>query len=140
MKSATESFPRLWDQPALSLSHLLKRRIIPTYVGSTKRHRFSVFCCSNHSHVCGINMIIDSVQGKIVESFPRMWDQLVAESNCLYCFRIIPTYVESTTAFRTLCCTLPNHSHVCGINYLQSYNTIVCGRIIPTYVGSTLPC
>ena len=50
-----ESFPRMWDQPALSLSYLLKRRIIPTYVGSTP----------------------PTMQPKPIvnESFPRMWDQ-----------------------------------------------------------------
>ena len=86
-----------------------------------------------------------------------MWDQhdyrQRARENC----RIIPTYVESTTAFRTLCCTLPNHSHVCGINLFETPSSflsiesfprmwdqrslldiwVMINRIIPTYVGST---
>ena len=86
-----------------------------------------------------------------------MWDQLGMLNDGEYIERIIPTYVGSTHRLRTSELNSPNHSHVCGINYLFStecsyflesfprmwdqpliYQVIrLIQRIIPTYVGST---
>ena len=50
-----ESFPRMWDQHVEKFRHLRHVRIIPTYVGSTRKALLLIIIQSNHSHVCGIN-------------------------------------------------------------------------------------
>ena len=50
-----ESFPHMWDQRGRPGKAVRSRRIIPTYVGSTKILSSSLSLFSNHSHVCGIN-------------------------------------------------------------------------------------
>ena len=153
-----ESFPRMWDQrPRRHVCHT-KRRIIPTYVGSTARCVLQVRCPSNHSHVCGINISKCHRYFSLFESFPRMWDQPSVNVNTSPKDRIIPTYVGSTRPRYNFFCVCANHSHVCGINMksllaalvtLESFPRMwdqrVTGRalisdfrIIPTYVGSTL--
>ena len=74
--SSIESFPRMWDQ--LHTRILLKNsnRIIPTYVGSTSISLLNCRGVTNHSHVCGINADSIILSAGILESFPRMWDQL----------------------------------------------------------------
>ena len=111
-----ESFPRMWDQPALSNVVIVFLRIIPTYVGSTTRSCLGSHSCSNHSHVCGINgqLSAESICG--CESFPRMWDQHYIHDVIYKIFRIIPTYVGSTIKLCYDTHQWPNHSHVCGIN------------------------
>mgnify|MGYP004702500693 CR=1 FL=1 len=152
-----ESFPRMWDQPRRQQIALLRTRIIPTYVGSTAGHEREDGSGTNHSHVCGIN-VAQAVNGQsVVESFPRMWDQLGLVIRRPFELRIIPTYVGSTPSLRCSSSCLPNHSHVCGINEqkvskdlkaLESFPRMwdqrdarvlkaVLNRIIPTYVGST---
>ena len=128
----------MWDQLSGYAYSNLKRRIIPTYVGSTdllpQLHRVP----ANHSHVCGINCL-----GCIISVLFQ---------------RIIPTYVGSTLSTTLESNGIPNHSHVCGINSasLQSLQRTTESfprmwdqqheggapdeqeRIIPTYVGSTI--
>ena len=90
----------------------------------------------NHSHVCGINENTSAYGPVVNESFPRMWDQRLAEScdrvnkriiptyvgSTESCYRlkrhdrIIPTYVGSTPSLVLLSGLAANHSHVCGIN------------------------
>ena len=152
-----ESFSRMWDQPAKQGSEMLAQRIIPTYVGSTPAAPSCHGGSSNHSHVCGINAPASSSMVACVESFPRMWDQLIGFLIADAVLRIIPTYVGSTVLVGGggLCPT--NHSHVCGINrkaWLEGdwdsesfprmwdqrdERKAFCRvlRIIPTYVGST---
>ena len=147
----------MWDQLDLLRSDINPNRIIPTYVGSTTTADGYELHSSNHSHVCGINSIVVLVTLSSGESFPRMWDQLFTRSCDCVDVRIIPTYVGSTTAFRSADRDRSNHSHVCGINIkitsitpmlLESFprmwdqrrrermGAVIC-RIIPTYVGST---
>ena len=112
----------------------------------------------NHSHVCGINAYSPFADSQCGESFPRMWDQHRLEGRGADEYRIIPTYVGSTTCTLMLSLSVANHSHVCGINSSQSlsdsasgesfprmwdqplfvYSDSISNRIIPTYVGSTL--
>ena len=111
-----ESFPRMWDQRIITSERRPDRRIIPTYVGSTKVSSIVGLSMSNHSHVCGINVsALKTIRSKN-ESFPRMWDQPVAIDNTGTTLRIIPTYVGSTQTRRGCSLQSPNHSHVCGIN------------------------
>ena len=112
----SESFPRMWDQLGLSQKDVAECRIIPTYVGSTRKGRARIAVYSNHSHVCGINLRRSGCRGCIDESFPRMWDQHVPNACEIRCERIIPTYVGSTTHDFLDTSSVPNHSHVCGIN------------------------
>ena len=92
-----------------------------------------------------------------IESFPRMWDQLILEIFMNPPIRIIPTYVGSTRSGLIINVNCTNHSHVCGINsnwhviypaihesfprmwdqqmIIQIFHFL--NRIIPTYVGST---
>ena len=71
-----ESFPRLWDQRRSAARLDVYARIIPTYVGSTRKAGAHGIYIANHSHVCGINGCKCFNRYKRVESFPRMWDQL----------------------------------------------------------------
>ena len=92
-------------------------RIIPTYVGSTTalpRRRRSA---ANHSHVCGINNSLELLAVVGCESFPRMWDQPRKDGAEPSPERIIPTYVGSTILDPARPPLIPNHSHVCGINF-----------------------
>ena len=126
-------------------------------MGSTSREEARGSSVSNHSHVCGINYFCGILNRCICESFPRMWDQLVAAVHKDDLIRIIPTYVGSTQPVKPFCLDPSNHSHVCGINSLfLKYPVIITEsfprmwdqrerrtmaqtlfRIIPTYVGST---
>ena len=155
--SLSESFPRMWDQRGQTARLESRARIIPTYVGSTSLSRRICIRYSNHSHVCGINVIHHFALSSFSESFPRMWDQQRNISITVDGDRIIPTYVGSTYASLPFSLYTSNHSHVCGINpsttnsrpqksesfprmwdqlsRLSNFN--VCDRIIPTYVGST---
>ena len=112
-------------------------RIIPTYVGSTGIQLSYSTRGPNHSHVCGINHRPHKGNICILESFPRMWDQLKRA------FFVWVLYA--------------NHSHVCGINrdasarasgsfesfprmwdqLIKRLKSMETDRIIPTYVGST---
>ena len=74
---AIESFPRMWDQLAIRGRFRRVKRIIPTYVGSTKSLVNRIAKTTNHSHVCGINSRNDCLTHSKNESFPRMWDQLL---------------------------------------------------------------
>ena len=87
-----------------------------------------------------------------------MWDQLFPPVARSFSLRIIPTYVGSTSRRVMGYTTIPNHSHVCGINCSIIVVLILCAesfprmwdqhttllafcfviRIIPTYVGSTM--
>ena len=147
----------MWDQRYGNGAIRRKRRIIPTYVGSTHRFRLHQHLPSNHSHVCGINRLPTMPIPLPIESFPRMWDQRSPAWPPLYLFRIIPTYVGSTGRIPQHKRHVSNHSHVCGINLQASFNRLaICEsfprmwdqrvhnlsyefafRIIPTYVGST---
>ena len=147
----------MWDQHVADYDYAKFARIIPTYVGSTDRGEGFVCCASNHSHVCGINLLKTSSCLGDAESFPRMWDQQRKSPKCVDIIRIIPTYVGSTLRSSPRCFQLPNHSHVCGINndflhvfssflesfprmWDQQFSIALCTavpRIIPTYVGST---
>ena len=111
-----ESFPRMWDQRRDADALSLWFRIIPTYVGSTRLRPSLPVPMPNHSHVCGINQNFNTTHGKINESFPRMWDQLDFLTSFRSQFRIIPTYVGSTTKTGKYKAGWANHSHVCGIN------------------------
>ena len=111
-----ESFPRMWDQPPLPLQSAFRKRIIPTYVGSTHDHNDHGIFIANHSHVCGINAFSKFVILSPSESFPRMWDQLKHFTHIRDGRRIIPTYVGSTWRSLSAVCSCANHSHVCGIN------------------------
>ena len=91
-----ESFPRMWDQPSLENVTSEPVRIIPTYVGSTRTCKVETVRISNHSHVCGINLVRCENVLCLVESFPRMWDQLSSFLYTSVLQRIIPTYVGST--------------------------------------------
>ena len=130
-----ESFPRMWDQPTKEVVDEDATRIIPTYVGSTFSKAWRKTMRTNHSHVCGINLVSDSAAVSRSESFPRMWDQL---NNPFFNFtrpRIIPTYVGSTFRRHRKRRSIPNHSHVCGINptnsfYLASGNTASCSFVL----------
>ena len=88
-----------------------------------------------------------------------MWDQLNCRCPPRRPVRIIPTYVGSTHFLSLSFCRPPNHSHVCGINGLNTWFLRIHHesfprmwdqphppvmtkeeiRIIPTYVGSTGP-
>ena len=134
-------------------------RIIPTYVGSTLLPRHQPPPVPNHSHVCGINFCLTDESSIPAESFPRMWDQHPHPRQPLSGLRIIPTYVGSTRACARRGVSVPNHSHVCGINVVKEHWQDICNesfprmwdqhvtvsgtaytaRIIPTYVGSTRP-
>ena len=112
---------------------------------------------TNHSHVCGINVLEKLKEQYPGESFPRMWDQRLGTSKRRLPRRIIPTYVGSTLPRFRRQLLQTNHSHVCGINatepaaianHFESFPRMwdqlgLCGarakisRIIPTYVGST---
>ena len=94
--SLFESFPRMWDQLSQRDLQRLRSRIIPTYVGSTKCDKNGQYIGSNHSHVCGINLVLEVIHSGGRESFPRMWDQPIADLDLLTIGRIIPTYVGST--------------------------------------------
>ena len=96
LKIRDESFPRMWDQRSLRFSLSERRRIIPTYVGSTIASRIARTSESNHSHVCGINSMTFAKSTTGNESFPRMWDQPDQKVGQLIADRIIPTYVGST--------------------------------------------
>ena len=111
-----ESFPRMWDQRRRSGRPQAKRRIIPTYVGSTNRHCICLIKSANHSHVCGINRDASARASGSFESFPRMWDQLIKRLKSMETDRIIPTYVGSTWNYMYIPAHAANHSHVCGIN------------------------
>ena len=71
-----ESFPRMWDQQELEAVSSSDDRIIPTYVGSTRRAAMK--------------------KQSGIESFPRMWDQHLDGLALVDDARIIPTYVGST--------------------------------------------
>ena len=155
--SCTESFPRMWDQLHAISEFRQFVRIIPTYVGSTSLSRRICIRYSNHSHVCGINVIHHFALSSFSESFPRMWDQQRNISITVDGDRIIPTYVGSTYASLPFSLYTSNHSHVCGINpsttnsrpqksesFPRMWDQLVenilaadVSRIIPTYVGST---
>ena len=111
-----ESFPRMWDQLAGSPISFIMPRIIPTYVGSTEGQSNASYVFPNHSHVCGINLVTNSKDGLLHESFPRMWDQRLDCRVLQLVARIIPTYVGSTAINDQNGYTDSNHSHVCGIN------------------------
>ena len=152
-----ESFPRMWDQRQRNSQPRFRCRIIPTYVGSTGIGDTSSLERPNHSHVCGINLWVSLDHVHKSESFPRMWDQRIEELEAENRSRIIPTYVGSTNYLFKGVLSIPNHSHVCGINLLcftdkrmkcesfprmwdqriQWNHHLQFSRIIPTYVGST---
>ena len=117
---AIESFPRMWDQLAIRGRFRRVKRIIPTYVGSTKSLVNRITKTTNHSHVCGINSRNDCLTHSKNESFPRMWDQQLNEIIHNPVTRIIPTYVGSTSAYGWTRRNFANHSHVCGINDTSS--------------------
>ena len=155
-----ESFPRMWDQLQALCKRLHEIRIIPTYVGSTHKNSRQKPQKTNHSHVCGINQVLQKVVSIRSESFPRMWDQPLQCDVLHIKRRIIPTYVGSTSPVSGEKDPCSNHSHVCGINMLPSSaatpsaesfprmwdqpdnvrNRNGITRIIPTYVGSTAVC
>ena len=125
----------MWDQPAKAANQRLLRRIIPTYVGSTRSKEKLYSAGSNHSHVCGINDAVHKPHKNGNESFPRMWDQQTRSRVKRLSFRIIPTYVGSTMPQLIRSHSHPNHSHVCGINptnsfYLASGNTASCSFVL----------
>ena len=148
----------MWDQRINRHLRHLRRRIIPTYVGSTYPVPGIASKYTNHSHVCGINQYLAIRVGGTFESFPRMWDQLGKLLLAFRFERIIPTYVGSTLQTIPLSGGGTNHSHVCGINdemdeldegMIESFPRMwdqrntgmisrICFRIIPTYVGSTI--
>ena len=152
-----ESFPRMWDQPHPPVMTKEEIRIIPTYVGSTGPLVQVERSATNHSHVCGINKAPFITVVISCESFPRMWDQHRLQSFRSVRYRIIPTYVGSTSPVDLFHPVRPNHSHVCGINKFedeahtpvfesfprmwdqlgQDVIRAEVSRIIPTYVGST---
>ena len=147
----------MWDQLVITRSKYLLKRIIPTYVGSTSSIIKLSIEATNHSHVCGINYFTISRRVAELESFPRMWDQLLPPVARPFSLRIIPTYVGSTGRGSSPCPRTSNHSHVCGINPKNRIYNRSCfesfprmwdqrigrrarvarRRIIPTYVGST---
>ena len=126
-------------------------------MGSTLTPSRSSTAITNHSHVCGINFDIGISSSFSIESFPRMWDQPFLKIRQNEIFRIIPTYVGSTTGRAALRLRVANHSHVCGSNPCRPYwcsvpresfprmwdqhqpcpRLLLVERIIPTYVGST---
>ena len=132
-----ESFPRMWDQHRHFSLPCHSFRIIPTYVGSTLRLEPSFNVPPNHSHVCGINFNGCSTGYRIIESFPRMWDQLKCPHALCSSGRIIPTYVGSTSFHQSslvmILESFPRMWDQLGYRAASAF----CGRIIPTYVGST---
>ena len=147
----------MWDQRFFQCWTAKKWRIIPTYVGSTGPYSIAKTVAANHSHVCGINVMMSYRSAIDVESFPRMWDQPLENPMAWIRVRIIPTYVGSTGRMTDHPHRLSNHSHVCGINlvpvllaaaFCESFPRMWDQRkplrkeanekrIIPTYVGST---
>ena len=110
----------MWDQLLVQFIKIRLDRIIPTYVGSTLRLIVPLPYLPNHSHVCGINILISLDDSRVCESFPRMWDQRNIHILHFLRVRIIPTYVGSTARRAVFALKDPNHSHVCGINVMLS--------------------
>ena len=90
-KNDIGSSPRVWGQePSLS-SHTMRKRIIPTRVGTSAITLSSKSFKADHPHACGDKCLsIISVQ-LCIGSSPRVWGQDVTFTSYFYPFRIIPT-------------------------------------------------
>ena len=63
----SESFPRMWDQPAFRFQLVSKLRIIPTYVGSTLQIAFTLHQAIQHLVVlCYWRMVYDFLDPQYV--------------------------------------------------------------------------
>ena len=72
--TAFESFPRLWDERGV--------------FSMNESHS------PNHSHACGMNVLLKRQDQSQYESFPYLWDELEPADGAGKIIRIIPTPVE----------------------------------------------
>ncbi len=86
----------MWEVLVEILTQLLKLRITPTYVGSTKELEADDTLEEDHPHVCGKYKGLE-IEDKTSEgSPPRMWEVLLFWYFMRASSGITPTYVGST--------------------------------------------
>ena len=153
------SSPRVWGQVVDLFSASLKKRIIPTRVGT---RLCAYLCClfnRDHPHACGDKVYNISRDGKEGGSSPRVWGQADVSVICSSGQRIIPTRVGTRVLPFDIASSVGDHPHACGDKVIQL--THICSklgssprvwgqafyfppalravRIIPTRVGTRKP-
>ena len=146
----------MWGQAFHLARRQLKRRIIPTRMGTSCEEKNKYRLTWDHPHACGDKLISDLSEDGFSGSSPRVWGQAVSTFPMKRTSRIIPTRV-GTSPFRSECVRgFEDHPHACGDKcyiYLFGCNlkgssprvwgqvsilssAISLRRIIPTRVGT----
>ena len=117
-KNDIGSSPRVWGQePSLS-SHTMRKRIIPTRVGTSAITLSSKSFKADHPHACGDKCLsIISVQ-LCIGSSPRVWGQVTALQATRHRAGIIPTRVGTSTLRLVPFLSFQDHPHACGDKHI----------------------
>ena len=150
--------PRGWGEQRDDLRAPVVRRTIPTWVGRTVFHRFSVFRHADHPHVGGENPEQFCKTGVQRGPSPRGWGEQRTNLGHAVIRRTIPTWVGRTQAAEERPRLSADHPHVGGENATgtrmtqvfagpspRGWGELCCewqefdtARTIPTWVGRTL--
>ena len=104
----------MWGQAFHLARRQLKRRIIPTRMGTSCEEKNKYRLTWDHPHACGDKLISDLSEDGFSGSSPRVWGQAVSTFPMKRTSRIIPTRV-GTSPFRSECVRgFEDHPHACG--------------------------
>ena len=98
--AAVGSSPRVWGQASLAVDEEVARRIIPTRVGTSFCFGRFPLTVTDHPHACGDKSVQPYLTLYGLGSSPRVWGQGILDEEATLGFRIIPTRVGTSSAFR----------------------------------------
>ena len=108
------SSPRVWGLPACSGRRPLKRRVIPTRVGTTPRPPSCWRPHEGHPHACGDYARPGAICTYGPGSSPRVWGLRGFPLTTGTSWRVIPTRVGTTGRPEVFSEPFKGHPHACG--------------------------
>ena len=147
----------MWGQDCLYSFDNFFHRIIPTRVGTRRKHNTQYRQREDHPHACGDKLARSRPRHPRRGSSPRVWGQVIFVLPSLYILRIIPTRVGTRIFSFPILTVIKDHPHACGdksLPLLSSRGKLgssprvwgqdcyadlnnECDRIIPTRVGTS---
>ncbi len=88
--------------------------IIPTRVGTSRYKRQCEKLLQDHPHACGDKLRLFRLLCLSLGSSPRVWGQVTRLRLPVFCSRIIPTRVGTSSSVDVLNAIRKDHPHACG--------------------------
>ena len=128
----------MWGQDRTESLPKLKRRIIPTRVGTSSQNGLAFDAFTDHPHACGDKGSLLKNCPAIRGSSPRVWGQVFADRCNAVNKGIIPTRVGTSNCDFVAVCIYQDHPHACGDKLLRYHSNVRTEGSSPRVWGQVL--